>query len=187
MLTLKRNKSIYTYISILRGINVGGHKKKLMSDLKVLYGELGFANVRTYIQSGNVIFETQEKLSSKTLSDMIEKAIYLRYKFIVSVIIRTIEEIQNIISSNPFLKETDISRLYVIFLEEIPDKDLFENINPNDYLPDKFSLNRKEIYVYCRNGFSKTKLTNNFFESMLNLKATSRNWQTVNKLFDLSY
>lgn len=175
------------YISILRGINVGGQRKIPMADLKSLYEDLGFKEVITYIQSGNVIFESN-KISVKVLEQMIEKKINETFNLIVPVVIRQIREMKNILTINPFvkMKGIDIDKLHITFLDEIPGQEVLININKYDYSPDKFIIKEKEVFLYCPGGYGKTKLSNNFFENKLKLKATTRNWKTVNKLVELS-
>jgi uncharacterized protein (DUF1697 family) len=177
-----------TYISILRGINVGGQKQIQMADLKALYVELKFKDVITYIQSGNVIFKTDAKAANQSLADKIEKAILIKYQFDVRVLIRTIEELKKIITNNPFLneKKIDIDKLHITFLSDKPVTEMIESINKLDYSPDKFIIAGKEVYLYCPNGYGRTKLSNNFFENKLNVFATTRNWKTVNKLAELA-
>ncbi len=184
----KQTGSFKVFISILRGINVGGQKKILMADLKALYEKLGFKNVSTYIQSGNVIFESNEKFSDTELAKKIEIAIDRKYGFEVVVIIRSLEEMKDTISSNPFLKEknSDTKRLYVTFLSEIPAKENVESIGNVDFSPDRFIIFEKVVYIYVDNGYGETKISNNFFEKKLKVKATTRNWNTVNKLSDLA-
>ena len=184
----KQTNNFQVFISMLRGINVSGQKKILMADLKDLYEKLGFKNVTTYIQSGNVIFRSNEKLPGTELAKMIEEAIHKKYDFEVAVIIRSEEEMKKIRSSNSFLKEknSDPKRLYVTFLSEFPAKENVENIENIDFLPDKFIIIEKEIYIYVPNGYGETKIPNNFFEKKLKVKATTRNWNTVNKLSDLA-
>ncbi|MCL5992285.1 MAG: DUF1697 domain-containing protein [Bacteroidetes bacterium] len=176
-----------TYISILRGINVSGQKKIQMADLKALYEELKLKEVITYIQSGNVIFKAEKKLSGTELSKRIEKKIFEKYNFDVPVIIRTISEMKKVLSVNPFLKQKgiDIESLYVTFLAETPMKADLEKIVKLDYTPDKFIIIGKEVYLHCPNGYGRTKLNNNFFENKLKVAATTRNWNTVNKLVEM--
>jgi uncharacterized protein (DUF1697 family) len=176
-----------TYISILRGINVSGHKKIQMNDLKTLYEDLKFKNVTTYIQSGNVVFKAS-KQRDEVLAKKIEAAIYSKYDFEVPVITRNVEEMKNTISINPFLKDTGIDKekLHVTFLEEIPDKTKVDSIKNIDYSPDKLIITGKEIFLYCPNGYGITKLSNNFFENKLKVNATTRNWKTVNKLVEIA-
>lgn len=184
----KQTNNLQVFISILRGINVSGQKKILMSDLKGLYENLGFKDVATYIQSGNVIFKSNEKLPDTGFAKKIEEAIEKKYDFKVPVVIRSEEEMKKTISSNPFLKEknNDSKRLYVTLLSEIPAKENVESIENIDFSPDKFIIIGKEIYLCVPNGYGETKISNNFFEKKLKVKATTRNWNTVNKLSDMA-
>ncbi len=177
-----------TYISILRGINVSGQKRILMSDLKALYGGLNFKDVTTYIQSGNVIFKSDIKATNQALAKKIENAIYEKYNFNVPVIIRSVEEIKNIISSNPFLKikDTDSEKLHVTFLSDIPDPQSSERIKEYNYPPDEFIMLGKDVFLYCPVSYGDTKLSNKFFEAKLKVSATTRNWRTINKLLEIS-
>jgi uncharacterized protein (DUF1697 family) len=177
-----------TYISVLRGINVGGHRTILMNDLKALYESLGFSDIITYVQSGNVIFKTSGIHPDSALAETIEKAIDEKYLFKVPVIIRTVKEMQSILLSNPFLKEDgiDMEKLAVTFLEQEPSSKDINKITSYDFPPDRFRILGKEIYLHCPSGFGNTKLSNTFFESKLHLKATTRNWKTVLKLTEFS-
>jgi len=179
--------AMQTYISILRGINVSGQKKIQMTDLKMLYEDLKFKNVTTYIQSGNIIFEAN-KQRDEALAKKIENAINEKYHFHVPVIIRSIEEMKNTLVVNPLLKEPNIviEKLHVTFLEELPDKAKVDNIKDIDYSPDKFIIIGKEIFLYCPNGYGITKLSNNFFENKLRVNATTSNWKTLNKLVEMA-
>lgn len=169
------------FLSILRGINVSGQKKIQMAELKTLYEELKFKNITTYIQSGNVVFKNK---SANGLSEMIEQKIFEKYNFNVPVIIRRVDEMQNIINNNPFLKEKeiDISKLHVVYLAENPIQGNIDKIKELNFEPDKFYISGKEVYVYCPNGYGSTKLANNFFENKLKVNATTRNWRTTNEL-----
>jgi uncharacterized protein (DUF1697 family) len=171
------------YISILRGINVGGNKKILMEDLRNLYNELNFKNIRTYIQSGNVIFDC-EKTNPNQLENTIEDKISEKFKFQVPVIIRTTFKLQEIINNNPFLRENnvDVEKLHITFLSAKPESIKMEEIKKYDYKPDRFFCSDKAVYVYCPNGYGNTKLNNTFFENKLGVKATTRNLKTVNEL-----
>ncbi|HYK77648.1 MAG TPA: DUF1697 domain-containing protein [Daejeonella sp.] len=177
-----------TYISMLRGINVSGHKKILMADLKALYENLNFQNVSTYIQSGNVIFHSDENLSDQQFAEKIRSQIFNQYGFEVPVLIRTLSQLQNTLSSNPFLKQEgiDLEKLHVTFLSEKPNPANLTGIQSNIYLPDEFIISEQEIFLHCPINYGETKLSNKFFESKLKVLATTRNWKTVNKLVEIA-
>jgi uncharacterized protein (DUF1697 family) len=172
------------YLSILRGINVSGKKAIKMVDLKEVYQSIGFENITTYIQSGNVVFESD---SDVKLVEKIEAAILKKYQFEVPILIRTLKEIENTISSNPFLKteSTEIDKFHVTFLGEQAAKENMEKTNAYNYSPDEFVLTETEVFVYCPNGYGKTKLNNTFFEKKLKVSCTTRNWKTCNKLLEI--
>ncbi len=175
------------HISMLRGINVSGQKKIKMAALKTLYEDLGFENVETYIQSGNVVFQSN-KISSASLSTKIAGAIEEQYGFTVPITIRMREEFKKLIISNPFLarKNIDPSKLYVTFLESKPKEVQLASIEAVDSKGDEYSVSGNEIYIYCPGGYGKTKLSNNFFESKLKQSATTRNWRTINMLHEMA-
>ncbi|WP_375562477.1 DUF1697 domain-containing protein [Bernardetia sp. OM2101] len=181
------------YISILRGINVGGKRKILMKDLKELYQNLGFLNIETYIQSGNVVFDSEfnSDLDRSEISTKIEKAIFEKYNFEVPVIIRTKEELINIQSSNPFIKNEEdkkelINNLHLTFLEHIPTTENIEKTKEiESKTTDKFEITENNVFIFCEGKYHTSKLTNNFFEKKLKTKATTRNWKTIEKLTEL--
>ncbi len=172
------------FLSILRGINVSGHKQIKMTDLKILYENLGFKNITTYIQSGNVIFENA---TAKGISERIEKNIEAKYGFNVPIIIRSIDEMKEVINRNPFLKEKNIEleKLHITYLEKDPMQENLDKLKDLNYDPDRFYISGKEIYLYCPNGYGNTKLNNTFFENKLKVKATTRNWKTTNEIFKI--
>jgi uncharacterized protein (DUF1697 family) len=173
-----------TFISMLRGINVGGHKNIKMDVLSKLYESLGYTNVKTYIQSGNVIFDSSST-NIQELTEIIEGKLKGSFDFEVCVVIRTKNEFQNIIENNPFLKE-DLSKLYVAFLSGTPIDPSINEIDSIKGDSEKYFISGKEIYLYYPNGVREAKLSNNFFEKKLNVSATTRNWNTVNKLYAMS-
>ena len=172
-----------TYFSILRGINVGGFRMIKMDALKQLYTDHGFQNCQTYIQSGNVVFQC-DKTDIKTLEKKITAAIIEKFSYEVPVIILEVDELKQIIANNPFLndKTKDIAHLHVTFLSEIPEPMNVSKIINADYQPDEFQLIDKAIYLYCPESYSKSKLTNGFFEKKLKVIATTRNWKTTIEL-----
>lgn len=171
-------------VAILRGINVGGKRKILMSDLKSLCEKMEFENVTTYIQSGNVIFESDKP--NHELENALEKAIAEKFGFDVPVIIRTKEEFEKAIRSNPFFYEdSDIGQLHLTFLKEEPSQEQQQELATYNYVPDKFKHVNKEVFIFCEGKYHKSKLSNNFFEKKLKVGATTRNWKTVLKLWEL--
>ena len=175
------------YITILRGINVGGNRKILMKDLKVLFEKMGLSKVDTYIQSGNVVFESDQKESSADLEMRIQQAIAETFGFDVPVIVRTADEWAMSIGNNPFWKEkdADIDRLHLTCLKEVPSPELLEKIKLFQFLPDRYEIIGRDVFIFCAAGYGTSKLTNPFFESKLKTPATTRNWKTVMKLHEL--
>lgn len=175
-----------TYISILRGINVTGRRVK-MDALKIMYLDLKFENVRSYIQSGNVIFE-YKKTNVALLEKQIEAAITTTFKFDSPVIVKEIDRLQKIINANPFLKDKtkELTYLHVTFLSTTPDALLFDKILIGDYKDDAIALVDDAIYLYCPNGYSNSKFTNSFLEKKLKVIATTRNWNTTLELLAIA-
>ncbi|HTN46877.1 MAG TPA: DUF1697 domain-containing protein [Flavipsychrobacter sp.] len=174
-----------TYISLLRGINVGAQKKILMKDLKALYEALGFEKVQTYIQSGNVLFQTK-KQDKEMLSRKVEKKIKEVYGFDVALLHLTIPDMEKIIAANPYLASEKIQSLYVAFLYAIPETAKMELLKKIDLTPDQYSISDKAIYMCYDTSYGTSKMNNNFFETKLKLTATTRNWKTTIKLKELA-
>ncbi|HEA28757.1 MAG TPA: DUF1697 domain-containing protein [Leeuwenhoekiella sp.] len=176
------------YIAILRGINVGGHRKIPMEGLRKEIGNLGYKNIKTYIQSGNIIFTAAAHHSDLEIAEHIEKMILTTFGFEVPVIVRNSDELQQTVSENPFLttENTSIEGLHVTFLKETPSPETLENIKTYTYPPDKFEIRQKNVFLYIPGSYHKTKLSNAFFEKKLNVQATTRNWKTVQKLAEMS-
>jgi uncharacterized protein (DUF1697 family) len=174
------------YISLLRGINVGSARQIDMKSLSVLYESLGFTNVVTYIRSGNVIFESADK-DLLEMKQIIEEGIIKAFGFAVSVIIRTIQDFQNIIENNPFQKE-DLKKVHAAFLSDVPKNPSFKDFDSVKDSSEKYFMSPggKEIYLYYPNGVAKTKMSNLFLEKKLNVIATTRNWSTVLKLLEMA-
>jgi uncharacterized protein (DUF1697 family) len=172
-----------TYISILRGINVSGKNIIKMDALRKLFIDADFSNVQTYIQSGNIIFETK-KIATAGLEKIISGEIKKQFGLNIPVLVTGLEELKEAIKNNPFTNAQlkDINFLHVTFLSGIAGKENIAKISITNFLPDEFVVIDKAIYLYCPNGYGNTKLNNNFFENKLKLTATTRNWKTVNEL-----
>lgn len=175
------------FISLLRGINVGGKNRVSMTALKALLEDINFKNVSTYIQSGNVIFSTAENdtlVISKKIESGIEKKLGIR----VPVITRTTVELKKAIAQNPFskLKDRGLESIYITYLERPCKVAEVIVVKGCSYPPDEFIIMGQEIYIYCPNGYGNTKLNNNFFENKLKIKATTRNWKTSTTLLNMA-
>jgi uncharacterized protein (DUF1697 family) len=175
-----------TYVALLRGINVGGHKKVKMELLRESIAALGFEHVKTYIQSGNVVFKGA-KHSPAALSKKIEERIVKDFGFPALVITRTQGEIATAIQSNPFLKEgaADAGRLHLVFLPDVPAPAVVKELAALTTEPDRSRILGKEIYLYLPNGFAESSFHRSPLERKLLNRATTRNWNTVNKLHQM--
>jgi uncharacterized protein (DUF1697 family) len=173
-----------TYIALLRGINVGGHKKILMADLRNLFENLGFKNVRTYIQSGNVVFKTNYG-NGRAIESMIKDQIFSQYGFEVSILVKTHLEIITIVNKCPFSDDKKVNS-YFIILHSIPDKKLIESTMQIKYPNEEFHIKDSCVYTYYSSGYGGSKCGTNFFEKKLKVSATARNFKTLNKLIELS-
>lgn len=172
-----------TYVSLLRAVNVGGRTVP-MTVLREVYESLDYTNVRTYIQSGNVVFTTKERSPSAVASG-IEGALRRATKLDVRVLLRTGDEMHAIAEHDPFPGK-DSSKLHVTFLASRPSARLLKEIDRAKFAPDEFVLDGREIYGFYPNGYGRTKMNNMFFERVLGLDATTRNWNTVAKLAELA-
>jgi len=176
-----------TYISILRGINVSGQKLIKMDFLRKSYENLGFGNVRTYVQSGNIIF-TEKNIKPDELAQVILQQIKKDFGFDIPVIVLSIDKLKQIIDSNPFLKDNnkDETFLHVTFLSSKPQKVDLNIIKEKKLKGEEIIITDNAVYLYCPNGYGKTKLTNNFLETKLKVGATTRNWKTTNELLKIA-
>ena len=174
-----------TYIAMLRGINVSGQKKIKMADFKTHLQELNFTDVKTYIQSGNAVFK-YKKCNPKSLENKIANKILEKYGFEVSLILKMSDALKDVLKNNPFVKDKDLNRLYVIFLSDEPTSDDLKKLKGIDHGPEEYVLKGKTIYFYSPHGYGRAKMNNNFFENKLKVTATTRNWKTVNKLAEMA-
>ncbi|MFY9949290.1 MAG: DUF1697 domain-containing protein [Candidatus Sulfotelmatobacter sp.] len=171
------------YVALLRGINLGGHKKIKMEELRASLTAMGFAEVKTYIQSGNVVFKAA-RISDKALSKKIEATILSKFGHSVSVIIRTAEEIEQVIANNPFLKQAGIdqTKLHVMFLPEPPAQSALKQLEMLVLKPDQLRSLGKELYFYLPNGVAESAVMKKPIDRVLAIPTTMRNWRTVNTI-----
>ncbi len=175
------------YVAMLRGINLGGKNTIKMTELVKTFESMGFQDVKTYIQSGNVVFKA-ESLNRIKLEAQIHSQISEDFGLDVPVLVLESMVLEEIRNENPFVERDDIdlTKLHVTFLEIEPDKVKVAAINPEKYLPDEFMVKGKTVYLHCPVAYGTTKLNNGFFENKLKVKATTRNWNTVNKLVEMT-
>jgi uncharacterized protein (DUF1697 family) len=180
------NAAVPVYAALLRGINVGRNKRVAMADLRALMDGLGYASVRTHLQSGNVVFESPKR-SGKPLEAVIEAAIAAELGMDVTVIVRRSDELARVIAGSPFEGRTDDhKRLHVAFLSEPPKAAAVKAFDAAGYAPDELQVVGREAYLLYPDGYAQTKLTNAVIEKALGVRATSRNWRTVTALADLT-
>ena len=177
---------MYVYLALLRGINVSGKKIIKMEDLRKLIEGLGYTNVKTYIQSGNVIFSADEKAKDK-LGKAIEAAIEKQYGFDVSVFITDKKAVENAVDNNPFAEGREeepagFKKLYVTFMSNIPSQENKEKLLSAPIGEDLIAFADDVLYFKLESKASDSKLSNNLIESKLKVRATTRNWNTTLKL-----
>jgi uncharacterized protein (DUF1697 family) len=174
------------YIAMLRGINVGGNKRIKMDDLRKSLEGVGLDQVKTYIQSGNVVFKAG-KTSSVALGKKIEARIVSDFGFSAPVIVRTGAELGATIAANPFLtnRGIDHEKLHVTFLSDIPATSALKKLAEFTVAPDQSQCVGKEIFLYLPNGFSASSLWKVPWEKALAVVTTTRNWKTVNAIHQM--
>jgi len=174
-----------SYICLLRGINVGGNRIIKMADLRELLKEEGFEQVKTYIQSGNIVFQSPVA-DPNALADRVAGAIQRQFGFDVPTVVISPDSLEAVVRQNPFLEpDVDIKALHVTFLQNQPDEAQVKSLATLDFAPDKMVVSSNHVYLFCPGPYHKTKLSNAFFEKELGTSATTRNWKTVLKLQEL--
>ncbi len=175
-----------TYIALLRGVNVGGKNKLPMQELRAALLGGGFSDVATYIQSGNVVLQSDSQ-KPEAVAPAISAVIKTRFGFEVPATVRSAEQLRAVIENNPFLaRGCNPKALHVAFLAHRPDPDAVKRLDPERSPPDEFIVHGDEIYLHCPNGLARSKLTNAWFDSQLGTISTVRNWNTVRRLFAMA-
>lgn len=172
------------YIVLLRGINVGGKNKLPMVELRTLLSENGYENVTTYIQSGNIFLNSVKTIDEININ--IKQLINQQFDYEIPVVTLTEAEITKCISNNLYLKiEDNLKNLHVTFLNAIPSKESIECFTMQKATNDAYTIEGKVIYLHTPDGYRNTKFTNGVFEKKLKVQATTRNWRTTTKLFEM--
>ncbi|MCK0134321.1 DUF1697 domain-containing protein [Arenibacter sp. S6351L] len=174
------------YIVLLRGINVSGKKKIKMSQLEAMLESLGFSEVSTYIQSGNIVLKSNVASPIK-VSQIIKEGIYTTFGFDVPVLAKTFIEWKEIIAQSPFEEHNDLEtkKWYYVLLQETPCKELINNLQQEQFANERFVISNSCVYLYCDKGYGKAKCDNNFFEKKLQVTATTRNHRTMIQLLEM--
>jgi len=174
-------------IAMLRGVNVGPHNRITMQDLRALCGTLKLRDAQTYVQSGNVIFRTDERDCTK-LAKRLEDAIEKKCGFRCDVICRTTAEMKKVVAKNPFAKRRDIhpGKLLVTFLSDDPGQGARATIRALKIEPEELWIEGRECFVYFPNGMGRSKFSWPKIGKMLNVSGTGRNWNSVTKMLELA-
>jgi uncharacterized protein (DUF1697 family) len=174
-----------TWVALLRGVNVGGKHILPMKQLVGMFTEAQCVNVRSYIQSGNVVFTAPPKIA-QNLPGLLGKEIEARFGFSAPMVLRNRDQMQKVARGNPFLKAgLAESTLHVYFLADEPSAAAIKSLDPNRSPGDRFQVAGREIYLHLPNGMGRSKLTSTYFDSKLSTVATARNWATVLKLLEM--
>src|SRR5713101_3616743 len=174
-------------VSLLRGVNVGGHNKIKMDALRSIYESLKLRDAQTYVQSGNVIFRTDER-DIPRLAKRIEDGIERKFGFRPDVILRTAAEMREVIARNPFAKRRGIEpgKLLVSFHASDPGEEARERVRQMKCDPEEMRIEGREIYIYFPNGAGRSKLPWAGLGKMLKTAATGRNWNSVTKMLEMA-
>jgi uncharacterized protein (DUF1697 family) len=174
-----------TYLALLRGINVGGKNKLPMKDLAEIFVGVGCADVRTFIQSGNVVFKAAASLSAK-VPGLVAAQINSRFGYKTPVVLRTVDQLADVLSANPFLtRASGEGTLHVMFLADEPSSASVAALDPKRSPGDSYIVRGREVYMHLTNSAADCRLTNAYFDSKLATVSTARNWRTVTKLLEM--
>ena len=174
-------------VALLRGINVGGKNLLPMKALAAMFAAAGCKDVKTYIQSGNVVFRYGAK---KDVAAVVRAEIEKQFGLKVPVLVRSAAEMVTVLAENPFLGANEgggaeEALLHVMFLDSEPAAALVAGLDPERSKPDEFVVNGREVYLRLPHGAAKTKLSNAYFDSKLKTVGTQRNWRTVKTLAEM--
>ncbi len=175
-----------TYLALLRGINVSGHNMIKMEALKTCLESIGFRNVQTYIQSGNVFVDSEEE-NAAAIGFKIKQEIFKTFGHDVAIVMVSKNDLETCFKNNPFLneKDLDLKKLYVAFVSKELKTENINDLKTSQFKPDEAVIDATRIYIKYAVGAGKTRLDQKYIEKKLILTATIRNWNTVTKLLEL--
>lgn len=175
-----------TWVALLRGVNVGGHNKVPMAELRNVCASLGFVSVATYIQSGNVVFRADG--DARELARRLRDAIADRFEWDVPVVLRTADELDRVLAGSPFVEAgEDASKLHVGFLAEAPSEETVAAMPLKPPGREEFRVIGREVFLLYPDGMGRSKLTTAYFDRALGTTMTVRNWRTVTKLAEMAH
>jgi uncharacterized protein (DUF1697 family) len=181
-----KSKGARGYVALMRGINVGGKNRLPMAELVPLFEAAGCTDVRSYIQSGNVLFNASPTLV-RVLAEVIQAAIRTQYGYQVPLVLRAADELAAIAEQNPFLRPgRDPKTLHLMCLADMPTSAQLAKLDATRSAPDEFRVHGDNIYLYLPNGAARSKLSTAYFDRTLATTSTARNWNTVRKLIELA-
>ena len=173
------------YIAMLRGVNVGGNALK-MAWLRGACEKIGLRDVRTYVQSGNIVFTS--RLGAPKLAKAIKAVVDAQTRLPVTIVVRSAADMAGIVAGNPFLKQSgvELAKLHVTFLDKTPTRPALDKLDALAGSRDQYVLAGSEIYLHCPINYGETKLSNTAIEKVLGVGATTRNWKTVTTLHEMA-
>ncbi len=174
------------YVAFLRAINVGGKNVIKMSELKECLETIHLKHIQTFLQSGNIVFES-ELIDTEKLQTLIQHAIEFVFSLSVPVIVRTYEEMENVLATQPFDNFSALpkDKIFINYLQNAPTETTLAAFKPFDAKGDEFKIEGKNIFIYCQNPYNETKLQNGFFEKKLLCFATTRNFNTSMEVLNI--
>ena len=182
---MQRQRLGSTYVALLRGINLGSHNKVPMPALRALAEDLGYGNVTTYIQSGNMILTSSD--TAANTASAIERAIAKEFGIDVAVFVRSRQQLQKVVDGNPFVQQGKApSALHIVFLSAKPKADKVKALAAKDLGREEVAVEGTEAYLHLPDGYGRAKLGNSFIEKQLGVAGTTRNWRTTAKLLELA-
>ncbi len=175
------------FVSLLRGVNVGSHNRVKMEALRALYKSLKLKDAQTYVQSGNVVFRSDER-DTPVLAKRIEKGIEREFGFSCPVVLRSAKELKKVVAANPFCRRSDVApnKLLVVFLYGTPSSEGRDQISQMKTDPEEIRVSGREIYIHFPNGAGRSKVSWVAMEKILKTPGTARNWNSVTNLLEMA-
>lgn len=172
------------FIVLLRGVTPTGKNRVPMAQLRDALAEGGFANVQTWIQSGNVLLDTE--LSATETAEKVHAIVRENIGADLKIIVKTPAEIKSVLAQNPFGETFDISRVFFTLFNTTPDEELVSALQSQDFGDEKCVIAPHAVYLYIPGSAARSKLSNNFIERKLKIDATTRNFNTLTKMVELA-